>query len=187
MEDMMIVKDNYTALTCQILRERNLETYDDNKNARLNKSCLCYHANGNADSTVQEMCNSQQTFLATSNAKETLSRRLNYSCQICNNNKPLTLHPTTGMDDFCYHNVDVHSRISKKLSMDASLAGCVSMAMCRSPRFCKGFLKYAVHHGLTTHPRPKCCTTHDGAVTEIPFLLEIRLGHEIPEWIDFKW
>ena len=181
----MIVKDNYTALTCRTLHERNTEMCDDDKNA-CSTSCSCCHDNGNVDPPVNEICNSEQSFLATSNAHETISRRLNYSCQMCSNNKPSTLHSTTGTDDFCYQ--DVHSRASRKLRMDASLAGCVSTAICRSPRFCKGFLKYAAHHGLPTHLRPKCRSTiHDGAVNAILFILEVRLVHEMPEWIDFKW
>ncbi|KAI0208784.1 hypothetical protein LSAT2_006499 [Lamellibrachia satsuma] len=52
--------------------------------------------------------------------------------------------------------------------------------------FCRGFLTYAMHHGMNTSPNNYAASA-DGHITTVPFLLRVCLVHEMPEWIDFKW
>ena len=175
-EDVMIVNDRHTTLTCQ------------KSDARHEVACSCYHGNTDADSTALKILKSTSVPYMSRQAYAARSRHLNNSCQTCNNNKrALALHDSpTGLDDFCFCDVNVCSATAKKLSMDVSLAGCVSSAMCLSLQFCRGFLTYAMHHGMNTSPNNYAASA-DGHITTVPFLLRVCLVHEMPEWIDFKW
>lgn len=175
-EDVMIVKHGDTSLTCL--------KYDDTDTCH-EKACPRYHGNADADSMGLETIPTTSIPYMSHQTCTARSRHLNNSRQTCNNSKR-TLHSITGLDDLCYCDMNVCSTTANKLPLDVSLAGCVSTAMCLSPQFCRGFLKYANYHAKKTSLNDRTAI-HDRATTTVPFLLKVRLVHEMPEWIDFKW
>jgi len=173
-QDVIVVKDSHTSLKC-------LQYSDtDASHEEACSECSCYHDNADVSSTVFET-------VQTTNVPYMYCQtggHLNNSHQRCNNSKR-TLQLITGLD-ICYCNMNVCSATINKLPMDASLAGCVSSAICQSPQFCRGFLKYAKYHG-TKMSQNSYTATPDRATTTVPFLLKVRLVHKMADWIDFKW
>lgn len=173
-EAVMVVKDSHTRLKCLKYTDTHHE-----------EACSHYHHNADVGSTVLETIPATNVPYMYCQGCAARSRNLNNYRETCNNSKT-TLQLITGLDDLCCCNMNVCCATVNKLPMDVSLAGCVSSAMCQSPRFCKGFLKYAKFHG-TKISLNSYTATHDRATTIVPFLLKVRLVHKMPEWIDFKW
>lgn len=170
MQDVIVVKDSQPSLKCLHYSD------SDACNEEACSECSCYHDNADVASTVLETIQTTKVPYMYCQTCE----HLNNSHQRRNNSK------RTLQLDVCYCNMNVCSSTVNKLPMDASLAGCVSSAICQSPQFCRGFLKYAKYHG-TKMSRNSYTSTPDRSTTTVPFLLKVRLVHKMADWIDFKW